>query len=259
MSPGSVVDYDRAAAPYAAHRQTHPRVLEELRSRVRVRPGAALLEVGCGTGNYIAACLPAGGARLCGLDPSAGMLARARTRPEPVAWTQGLAERLPFAPARFDLVFSVDVIHHVAGKAAFYRQAARVLRPGGQLCTVTDSPEIIRQREILSGYFPETVPLELARYPRPAQLLAWMDQAGFVGFESVLVEQPFQVADARPFRERAYSSLHLISREAWWAGLARLERDLVRGPVPGVSRYLCLWGRKPAARRRPGWKPGDGI
>ncbi len=254
MSSDQGVDYDRAAGQYAAHRQIHPGVLAELCSRGRIGPRSAVLEVGCGTGNYIAACQRGDGGRpgrgTWGLDPSPGMLAHARTRPEPVAWVQGLAERLPFAPAQFDLVFSVDVIHHVAGKAAYHHQAARVLRPGGQLCTVTDSEEIIRRREILSGYFPDTVELELARYPRLAQLLTWMGEAGLTDWEVITVELPFELTNAQPFRDRAYSSLHLISEEAWRAGLARLERDLARGPVPGVARYACVWGRRPTAGNR---------
>jgi ubiquinone/menaquinone biosynthesis C-methylase UbiE len=248
------IDYDRAAAQYAAHRQIHLGVYRELCTCGSVGPGSTVLEVGCGTGNYIAACQAGDGrhpgGRAWGLDPSAGMLAHARIRPEPVAWIQGLAEQLPFALDSLDLVFSVDVIHHVADKAAYHRQAARVLRPGGQLCTITDSEEIIRRREILSGYFPETVELELARYPRLAQLEAWMAEAGLVDLNVTTVEQPFELTDAQPFRDRAFSSLHLISEAAWRSGLARLERDLARGPVPGVARYACLWGRKPAAGTR---------
>jgi ubiquinone/menaquinone biosynthesis C-methylase UbiE len=254
VSSGRSVDYDQAAGAYAAHRRIHPGVYRELRTRGGVGPGSAVLEVGCGTGNYIVACRGAhgrqSGCRACGLDPSAAMLAHARIRPGAVAWIQGLAEQLPFAPDSFDLVFSVDVIHHVAGKAAYYRQAARVLRPKGQVCTVTDSEEIIRRREILSGYFPETVELELARYPRLSQLQAWMAEAGLVDLKVTTVEQPFQLTSAQVFRERAFSSLHLIAEQAWRAGLARLEGDLARGPVPGVSRYACLWGRKPAATNR---------
>jgi hypothetical protein len=37
----------------------------------------------------------------------------------------------------------------------------------------TDSEEIIRRREILSGYFPETVEIESARYPRLEQIAIW--------------------------------------------------------------------------------------
>jgi ubiquinone/menaquinone biosynthesis C-methylase UbiE len=162
-----------------------------------------------------------------------------------VTWVQGRAEALGFADEALDLVFSVDVIHHVADRATFYQQAARVLRPGGRLCTVTDSADIIRCREILSGYFPETVEIELARYPRIIQLEAWMAAAGLVAFEVMTVETPYQITSSQPVRDRAYSSLHLIPEEAWQAGLARLERDLVRGPVRGAARYACLWVRRP--------------
>jgi hypothetical protein len=144
----------------------------------------------------------------------------------------------------------VDVIHHVVDRAAYYRQAMRCLRAGGWVCTVTDSEDIIRRREILSGYFPETVEVELARYPRIAQLEAWMAEAGLAELETVTVEQVYKLTSAQPFRDKAYSSLHLIPEEAWRQGLARLERDLARGPVRGVARYACIWGRKSKAMRR---------
>ncbi|MEJ2207509.1 MAG: methyltransferase domain-containing protein [Anaerolineae bacterium] len=257
------VDYDAAAGEYAAHRRIHPGVYRELRVRGRIGPGSTVLEVGCGTGNYITALsrdeMGRTACRAWGLDPSAGMLARARTRPEPVTWLQGRAEAPPFAPGSFDLVFAVDVIHHVADRSTFYRQAVRVLRPGGRLCTVTDSAEIIRRREILSGYFPDTIQVELARYPRLAEILAWMAAAGLVDAEVVTVEQPYELAGAGPYRDRAYSSLHLISDGAWQAGLARLEQALARGPVEGVSRYACVWGRKPAPRQSGARKREPGI
>jgi ubiquinone/menaquinone biosynthesis C-methylase UbiE len=248
MIPRPGVNYDRSAAEYAAHRQIHSGVFHALCQQSELGANARVLEVGCGTGNYISALVARQGCTACGLDPSAGMLARARTRPEPVAWVQGSAERLGFCDATVDLIFSVDVIHHVTDRGAFYHEAARTLCAGGWICTVTDSEEIIRRREILSGYFPETLERELARYPRIAQLGAWMAAAGLVAFEVVVVEAPYQITDARPYRDKAYSALHLISEEAWRAGMARLERDLAQGPVQGVSRYACVWGQRPAHR-----------
>ena len=254
------VNYDQAAGEYAAHRQVHPGVFRELCQRGALSSGSTILEVGCGTGNYARALVARFGCAACGIDPSEGMLARACARSEGIPWLLGRAEQLAFAGGTFDLVFSVDVIHHVADKPAFYREAARVLRPGGRLCTATDSAEIIRRRKILSGYFPETVEKELARYPRLAQLEAWMLEAGVggpstklragpstglsAGLEVVTVEAPYEIVSAQPFRDKAYSALHLISEDAWQAGLERLERDLARGPVRGVSRYACVWGQR---------------
>jgi ubiquinone/menaquinone biosynthesis C-methylase UbiE len=239
------LDYDQSAGEYAAHRHIHSGVFRDLCERGQLQPGSSVLEVGCGTGNYICALTERFGCAAYGLDPSMGMLAQAYAQPERVGWVQGRAEALGLADEAFDLVFSVDVIHHVTDRASFYRQAARLLRPGGRLCTVTDSADIIRRREVLSGYFPETVEIELARYPRIIQLEAWMAAAGLEAFEEVTVEAPYQIDSSQPYRDRAYSSLHLIPEDAWQAGLARLECDLARGPVRGASRYVCLWGHKP--------------
>jgi ubiquinone/menaquinone biosynthesis C-methylase UbiE len=242
MAPN--VNYDRAAAEYAAHRQIHGGVFQELCRRPGLGTGTVVLEVGCGSGNYTRALTENLSCMAYGLDPSAGMLTQARLQGGGRAWLLGRAELLPFAGQAFDLIFSVDVIHHVADKAAFYQQVVRTLRPGGYVCTVTDSEDIIRRREILSGYFPETVEIELARYPRLAQVQAWMAQAELRDLEISTVEEPYELMSAQPFRDRAYSSLHLIAKEAWLAGLARLERDLACGPIQGVSRYACIWGRK---------------
>ncbi len=239
------VDYNTSAAEYAAHRTIHAGVFGELLDKSEPGPGFCVFEVGCGTGNYAAALVDRLGCSAWGLDPSTGMLALAGRQASAVSWLQSRAEALPFGRAQFDLVFSVDVIHHVADRPGFFRQAARVLRPGGRVCTVTDSEEIIRRREILSGYFPETVSVELTRYPRLQDLEGWMTAAGLVDVHVVTVEVPYQINTAQPFRDKAYSSLHIISEAAWLAGLDRLEADLARGPVHGVSRYACAWGRRP--------------
>ena len=244
MMRNAAVNYDLAAGEYAAHRRIHAGVFRQLWQQGQLQPGSRVLEVGCGTGNYVSSLAGHTGCAAWGLDPSAGMLARARAHPEQIRWMLGRAERIGLADGVFDLVFSVDVIHHVTDKAALYREAERLLRPGGQVCTVTDSEEIIRRREVLSGYFPETVAVELARYPRLADLEGWMAAAGLVSRGAAVVEEPYEISSAQPFRDRAFSSLHLIAEEAWLAGLERLERDLAQGPVRGMSRYACLWGRK---------------
>ena len=244
MAQLAAIDYNQAASSYAAHRRVHPGVFRELWERGQVESRSTVLEVGCGTGNYVGALVGYTNCRAWGLDPSVEMLAQACARPEPVGWLLGRAERLGLAGESLDLVFSVDVIHHVVDKAAFYREAARTLQPDGQVCIITDSEEIIRQREVLSGYFPETVEVELARYPRLGNLEGWMAEAGLASLGTVVVEEPYEISSAQPYRDKAFSSLHLIPEEAWRAGLERLEQALARGPIRGASRYACLWGRK---------------
>jgi ubiquinone/menaquinone biosynthesis C-methylase UbiE len=245
MTLSGEIDYDKAAQEYAVHRSIHSGVFRELCRQARPGAHSTVLEVGCGTGNYISALAHCYGCATYGLDPSIRMLAHAQAHQEPVRWLRGQAEHLPFAESFFDLILSVDVVHHIADKAAHYHETWRTLQRGGLVCTVTDSEEIIRRREVLSGYFPETVIVELARYPGITKIEAWMEQAGLVDPKTVLVEEEYELTNAQPFRDKAYSSLHLISECAWRAGMNRLERDLERGPVRGVSRYACVWGRKP--------------
>jgi len=97
---------------------------------------------------------------------------------------------------------------------------------------------------VLSGYFPEAVGGWPGRYPRLADLEGWMAEAGLTDLGTILVEEPFEISSAQPYRDKAFSSLHLISEEAWRAGLERLEQALARGPIRGKMRYACLWGRK---------------
>ncbi len=133
----TAIDYGEAAAAYARHRRVHPEVLRALLAAVR--PASKVLEVGCGTGNYLLAIRERADCHCCGTDPSAEMLAQAEARSGQVQLSRGSAEALEFPAASFDLVFSVDVIHYVGDRTRFFQEAARVLRPGGKVCTVTDS------------------------------------------------------------------------------------------------------------------------
>jgi ubiquinone/menaquinone biosynthesis C-methylase UbiE len=237
-------DYERLAAEYARHRRLHPGVLRDILVTGAITSRSAVCEVGCGTGNYITAIQFATGCACLGVDPSVEMLSRARAKCGNVQWRKGKAENLPIGNGTMDLIFSVDVIHHVSDRVSFYSQAFQVLKSGGKLCTVTDSDWIIRERP-LSHYFPETVPIELQRYPAISDLRTLMQEAGFAEMTENLVEHEMPLPDIQAYKDKAFSALHLISDAAFQRGIARIEHDLKSGPVPIVSRYILLWGTKP--------------
>ena len=106
---------------------------------------------------------------------------------------------------------STDVIHHVRDRDAYFREASRVLRPGGRIVTVTDSHDDIRQRRPLSSHFPETVAIEYRRYPSVTILLREMAAAGFEEPVVTGVSRSYNLTDIQPYRDRAFSSLHLIA------------------------------------------------
>ncbi|WP_291415888.1 class I SAM-dependent methyltransferase [Actinophytocola sp.] len=97
--------------------------------------GRDVLEVGCGSAPC-ARWLSAQGARVVGLDLSAGMLRYAAAANEAtgidVPLVRANAERLPFATGSFAIACSAfGAVPFVADLDAVFREVARVLRPGG--------------------------------------------------------------------------------------------------------------------------------
>jgi ubiquinone/menaquinone biosynthesis C-methylase UbiE len=251
------IDYNQLAAEYAQHRQVHPGVLEALCQDLT--PASAVLEVGCGTGNYTHAIASLVGCTCWGIDPSVEMLAQARPRSSPpsvlpgredrpapaIRYQVGRAESLGVPAATFDRVYSVDVIHHVDDPAAYYTEAFRALCPGGHMCTATDSEWIIRHREPLATYYPETIPIELERYPRIGALRTLMERAGLEQIAERTVAHAYAFTDLQAYRDKAFSVLHVIPEQAYQRGMRRMEEDLCAGPIEGISRYVLLWGMRP--------------
>lgn len=237
------MNYDLLAADYAANRRVHPGILAQLIAAVEESQAQTIVDMGCGTGNYAAAVQEAkgrGGICVLGVEPSYGMLAYAHARG--IGVCQGQAEAIPLDTAAVDLLFSVDVVHHVRAVPAYFAEARRVLRPRGRLCTATDSEQIIATRRPLAAYWPETIASELERYHPIPRLKQWMEGAGFQAVYEEEVEFSYLLRDAEPYRSRAYSTLQRIGDGAWRRGLAHLEADLQHAPVPCTARYTLVWG-----------------
>ncbi len=190
------------ATQYAHYRGPRREVVQALLDGAKITDTSHVLEVGCGTGNFCIALAEETGCRCDGLDPSEEMLAQARARTAQMPFVAGHAEALPYPDASFDLIFSVDVIHHVIGHAEYMREAARMLRPGGLLCTVTESHDAIHRRSILSVYFPETVERQIQRYPAIEHLASLMALAGFSDIKDELLFVPYHVTNIDAYRNK---------------------------------------------------------
>jgi len=232
--------YDQAtAATYSQHRVAQTGVLHALLSLDVARPGARVLEVGCGTANHLTGFCEQVACLGVGIDPSVSMLREASVPSGGLA--AAAAEAMPFTRNSFDLIFSVDVVHHLLDLDAAFAGMAGLLKPGGLLLTATDSEETIRARSPLSSYFPDTIPYELARYPSIGRLESVHQRHGLEVFDSSVVDHVYVLDDVTPFRARVFSCLRAISYEALAAGIARLERDL---PLTSVSRNVVVLARK---------------
>ena len=110
----------------------------------RLAPGEAVLDVGCGTGSLAIEAKRRVGASgaVCAIDASPEMLAgadrKARKAGTEVLFSQAPAQALPFPDARFDVILSTLMLHHLPRKARgpCIDEMARVLKPGGRVLVV---------------------------------------------------------------------------------------------------------------------------
>lgn len=108
--------------------------LERMRRVAALSDRPRVLDLGCGTGLYVAAFARAG-CDVVGVEP----FDEARDTANAVLRELGLdarvvdgsAEEIPCQDGSFDFVYANQVIEHVADPAASFAEVARVLAPGG--------------------------------------------------------------------------------------------------------------------------------
>ena len=121
---------------------------EEMRdtamSMIDIQQDDMVLDVGCGTG-FATEALIERSDNVYGLDQSAHQLENAWKKlgkHDPVTFTFGDAERLPFASNTFDVVWSSGSIEYWPNPVLALREFNRVLKPGGEVLVVgPNNPE----------------------------------------------------------------------------------------------------------------------
>jgi ubiquinone/menaquinone biosynthesis C-methylase UbiE len=126
--------YDRRWSRYLSQTLTF------LKTWASVPPWAAVLDIGCGTGEFERLVLSEHPEqRMVGIDLSAKMLEIARQKCQAypnITFCAASASALPFPDHTFDMIVSASALHYFDQPELSLREMRRVLKPGGSVVII---------------------------------------------------------------------------------------------------------------------------
>jgi len=207
--------------------------------------GAALLDIGCGSGGPAMVLAREQGAEVIGIDVEPQLIDRSRRLAaearlgDKVSFKLVEPGPLPFAAETFDVVFSKDALLHIPDKQALYKEVLRVLKPGG----------VFAASDWLAG-------------EGAAQDEALLSYIELVGLDFTMATA---AETAAAMRDAGFEAVSTVDRNAWYAEVSAREVAAIDGPLrdgiiavssPEIhARWLAARKQLAEATRRGALRP----
>lgn len=242
------IDYNEICKIYDDVREEEQDIIKCFIGEADVDEKAAVLDIGCGTGNYANMLQRITGARVYGLDSSEGMLQKAMEKNTNITFKVGDAADIPFESSYFSFIYMTDVIHHIPDINAMFSEIYRVLKDGGKVCISTQSHKQIELR-LMSEFFPGTATADKKRYPDIDAIIKAAESNGIVFVREQVIGEGDEIELGESFldliEKKGYSMFHLISEEEYIAGCEKVKSQMQNGPIRRKSAGGTLvWFQK---------------
>ena len=254
--------FDEVAEDYDRHRPSYPDALVDRACEgAGLGPRAAVLEIGCGTGQLTRSLL-ARGLRVTAVEPGAQLIARARAQLDGVGDVRFINARLEDAllpAARYSAVFSASAIHWVDPDIS-WRKAADALVDGGSLALLSyfglDDPRSARDQQALRAALATIAPELAAAWPtyrdldstlagvaarrgNVSEVWGWLGSYPLARRYAADLFDDVQIAAVATMLEHTADELNaLLATMSFWARLSPRQREALAAENRNVHQRL---------------------
>lgn len=125
--------------------QSPSRHLISLCARLNIRKSERVLDIACGTGEWLQVCADRG-ANISGIDISSKAIERCRHRLPTGNFDCGPAETLPYPDSAFDVVTCLGSLEHFLDQEHALREMARVAKPNARITILVPNSGFLTYR-----------------------------------------------------------------------------------------------------------------